>query len=60
MRAARASAERTGAAPPCGWRSVTKLDLKYCKGKINLKRTLDSKVGSSDLLGRANITFKHV
>jgi hypothetical protein len=40
-----------GAEPPCGWHSVTKLDLKCCKGKINLKRILDSKVGSSDLLG---------
>jgi len=40
-----------GTEPPCGCRSVTKLDLKCCKGKINLKRILDSKVGSSDLLG---------
>ena len=46
-----------GAEPPCGWRSVTRLDLKYCKGKINLKKTLDSKVGSSDLLCGTDITF---
>jgi hypothetical protein len=40
-----------GAEPPCGWHSVTQLDLQCCKGKTNLKRILDSKVGSSDLLG---------
>ena len=41
----------TGAEPPCGFRSVTELDLKCCKGKTSPKRILDSKVGSSDLLG---------
>ena len=40
-----------GAEPPCGWRSVTKLGLQYCKDKNGFKRILDSKVGSSDLLG---------
>jgi hypothetical protein len=38
----------TGAEPPCGWHSVTKLGLKRCKGKNYLTRILDSKVGSSN------------
>jgi len=45
-----ASALTAGAEPPCGWRSVTKLDMKCCKDKNRLNRILDSKVGSSDLL----------
>jgi hypothetical protein len=36
---------------PCGCHSVTKLGLKDCKGKTSPKRILNSKVGSSDLLG---------
>jgi hypothetical protein len=40
----------TGVQPPCGCRSVTKLDLKCCKRNASLKRTLDSKVGCNELL----------
>jgi hypothetical protein len=46
-----------GAEPPCGWRNVTKLGLQCCKGKSSLKRILDSKVGSSYLLGRPHPSF---
>jgi hypothetical protein len=49
-------AQRTGAEPPCGCRSATKLGLQCCKGNNGFKGILDSKVGSSDLLGGTDKT----
>jgi hypothetical protein len=50
----------TGAEPPCGCRSVTKLDLQCRKGKSSPKRILDSKVGSSDLLDRFGLQVQDI
>jgi hypothetical protein len=37
--------------PPCGWRSVSKLDPIRFKTENTLTKTLDSKVGFMRLLG---------
>ncbi len=50
-RQVRLAHQRTRANPPCGLRSVTKLDLKRTKSENTLTGILDSKVGFSEWLG---------
>jgi hypothetical protein len=45
-----------GTEPSGGWRSEAKREPKRTEGDANLKKALDSMVGSSDLLGGTSQT----